>query len=48
MNRRKYHHGKKGKGKAKLTISPCRPKYDMDVEVRSISAYEQVMQEMLA
>lgn len=46
MNRRKYHHGKKGKGRAKQTISPQKPKYDMDVEVRSISAYEEIMQEV--
>lgn len=36
MNRRKYHHGKKGKGRAKQTISPQKPEYDMDVGVRSI------------
>ncbi|SMD04872.1 Integrase core domain-containing protein [Desulfocicer vacuolatum DSM 3385] len=46
MNRRKYHHGKKSKGRAKQTISPQKPKYDMDVEVRPISAYEEIMQEV--
>ena len=48
MNRRKYHNGKKGKGRAKQTISPKKPKYDMDVEVRPISAYEEIMQEVFA
>lgn len=47
MNRRKYHRGKKGKGRAKMTISPRRPKYDMDVEVRPVSEYDQVMQEVM-
>lgn len=48
MNRRKYHHGKRGKGRAKQTISPTKPKYDMDVEVRPISVYEQSAQEAAA
>ncbi len=48
MNRRKYNCGRKGKGRAKQTISPEKPKYDMDVEVRPISVYEQVIQEVFA
>lgn len=46
MNRRKYHHGRKIKGRAKQTISPCAPKYDMDVEIRSILEYEQFIPEV--
>ena len=45
MNRRKYHrsshpYGKRGKGRAKGTISPSKPLYDMDVEVRPSQAYD--------
>jgi hypothetical protein len=46
MNRRKYNHGRKGKGHAKQTISPQAPKYDMDVEIRSIHDYEQFIPEV--
>ncbi len=46
MNKRKYHCGRKGKGRAKQTISPEKPEYAMDVEIRPISDYEQVMQEV--
>ena len=45
MNRRKYNSGRRGKGRAKLTISPQAPKYDMDVEIRSILEYEQFIPE---
>lgn len=45
MNRRKYHSGRRGKGRAKQTISPESPKYEMDVEVRSILDYEAAIQE---
>ena len=42
MNRRKYNHGRKRcKGRAKFTISPLKPLYDMDVEVRSMAIYDQ-------
>jgi transposase len=42
MNRRKYNHGRKRrKGRAKLTISPFKPLYEMDVEVRPIAIYDQ-------
>lgn len=47
MNRRKYNHGRRGKGRAKLTISPQAPKYDMDVEIRSILEYEQFIPEVV-
>ena len=46
MNRRKYNCGRKGKGRAKQTISPGKPKYDMDVEIRSILEYEQFIPEV--
>ena len=41
MNHRKYNHSKRGKGRAKQTISPEKPRYDMDVEIRSIREYEE-------
>jgi hypothetical protein len=41
MNARKYHHGRPAKGRAKLTISPSRPPYDMDVQIRPVSIYDQ-------
>jgi len=41
MNRRKYRFGKRRKGRAKCTISPLKPLYDMDVEVRPIAIYDQ-------
>jgi len=40
MNARKYSHGKRGKGRAKSTISPLKPRYDMDVEIRSTHIYD--------
>jgi len=42
MNKRKYSHGRRGKGRAKHTISPLKPLYDMDVEVRSLAIYDTV------
>lgn len=42
MNKRKYGSGKRGKGRAKQTISPCKPLYDMDVQVRPLSIYDSV------
>ena len=42
MNARKYGHGKRSKGRAKSTISPLKPRYEMDVEVRPTSIYDQV------
>lgn len=46
MNRRKYHSGPRGKGRAKKTISPASPEYEMDVEVRSILDYEAIIREV--
>jgi transposase len=40
MNRRKYHHGRRPKGRAKHTISPLKPPYDMDVEIRPMAIYD--------
>lgn len=42
MNARKYHHGARIKGRAKQTISPLRPRYAMDVQVRPVEVYEAV------
>jgi len=46
MNRRKYAHGKNGKGRAKYTISPIKPLYDMDVEIRSPYIYDRTIEEV--
>ena len=40
MNRRKYNHSRRLKGRAKHTISPLKPPYDMDVEIRPIAIYD--------
>jgi transposase len=40
MNARKYGRGKRSKGRAKATISPRKPRYGMDVEVRSTRIYD--------
>lgn len=40
MNRRKYGHGRRFKGRAKNTISPFKPIYDMDVEIRPVAIYD--------
>lgn len=45
MNRRKYGHKKPGKGRA-YTISPTKPKYDMDVQVRPVLVYDQLAAEV--
>ena len=43
MNVRKYHHsGHRPKGQAKGTISPLKPLYEMDVEIRPVNVYDQV------
>jgi transposase len=42
MNKRKYSHGRRCKGRAKQTISPSKPLYDMDVQVRPVSLYDAV------
>ena len=40
MNRRKYHHARRLKGRAKQTISPLKPPYDIDVEIRPLAIYD--------
>lgn len=45
MNRRKYGHSKPAKGRA-YTISPTKPKYDLDVQVRPVFVYDQVATEV--
>jgi transposase len=43
MNARKYHQsGRRPKGRARQTISPLKPLYEMDVEIRPINVYDQV------
>ena len=46
MNRRKYGNYRRNKGRAKYTISPNKPKYDLDVEVRSIFIYDEIGEEV--
>lgn len=46
MNRRKYGRGRKSKARAKYTISPAKPFYDMDVEVRSPRIYDRMIEEV--
>jgi hypothetical protein len=40
MNRRKYSHVRRLKGRAKHTISPLKAPYDMDVEIRPLAIYD--------
>jgi hypothetical protein len=40
MNRRKYGNARRRKGRAKYTISPLKPPYDMDVEIRPVAIYD--------
>jgi hypothetical protein len=46
MNKRKYKSGRRIKGRAKYTISPSKPPYAMDVEVRPLFFYDQLVQEV--
>ena len=46
MNRRKYGDGRRHKGRAKGTISPIAPRYEMDVAVRPIHDYEDAIEEV--
>jgi transposase len=46
MNRRKYRNGRLMKGRAKYTISPSKPQYALDVEVRPIFIYDQLIGEV--
>jgi len=46
MNKRKYKSGGRIKGRAKYTISPSKPQYDMDVQVRPLFVYDQFVEEV--
>ena len=46
MNKRKYKSSRRIKGRAKYTISPSKPQYAMDVEVRPLSIYDQSVEEV--
>ena len=46
MNRRKYGQGRLGKRRAKCTIRPLKPLYDMDVEIRSPPIYDHMIGEV--
>ncbi len=46
MNRRKYGQAKHVKGRARCTISPLKPFYDMDVEIRPSYIYDRVAGEV--
>lgn len=46
MNSRKYHNGRRMKGRAKRTISPSKPLYDMDVEIRPALIYDHLIEEV--
>jgi transposase len=49
MNRRKYGKtGRKVKGRAKLTFSPSRGRYDLQVEKRSLEYYDQLIEQEAA
>lgn len=41
MNKRKYGNGRRLKGRAKHTISPSKPLYDLDVQVRPMDIYDE-------
>ena len=46
MNKRKYKGGRRVKGRAQYTISPRKPQYAMDVEVRPLFIYDQLAEEV--
>ena len=46
MNKRKYKSGRRIKGRARYTISPNKPLYDMDVQVRPVFIYDQLVEEV--
>ena len=45
MNKRKYKSARRMKGRAKFTISPSKPLYAMDVQVRPILVYDRLVEE---
>jgi len=46
MNKRKYKSGRRIKGRARHTISPNKPIYAMDVHVRPLFIYDQLVDEV--
>jgi len=48
MNRRKYGKGRYVKGRAKCTISPIKPLYEMDVEIRPCYVYDYAAGEVIS
>ncbi len=46
MNRRKYGPSSHHKGRAKYTISPLKPLYDLDVEIRPLHIYDGLIREV--
>jgi len=46
LNKRKYGRHAKKKGQAKKTISPTAPLYEMDVEIRPMDVYDEVIGEV--
>ena len=48
MNKRKYGNGRRVKGRARHTVSPEKPRYDMDVEARPLYVYDQLVGEALS
>ena len=46
MNARKYSHGRRGKGRAKQTISPLKPLYEIDVQIHPLEAYDRMIGEV--
>jgi len=42
MNKRKYKSGRRIKGRARYTISPRKPPYAMDVQIRPVFVYDQL------
>ena len=45
MNKRKYKSARRMKGRAKYTISPSKPLYAMDVQIRPLLVYDQLVEE---
>jgi len=46
MNKRKYKSGRRIKGRARYTISPSKPLYDMDVQVRPLLIYDRFVEQV--
>ena len=46
MNARKYGHLRRGKGRAKRTISPTKPLYEMEVQIHPLDVYDRIIGEV--